>query len=229
MNIKTKKIIAVTTGILAVVIFAVVLFIGRNSNNTKTDDLSLKSSEVQQNVYAKPVIEQDKANDNSDSSDTSSLSLVVDVGGKPINNNNNNSKTPAKETAKPVTASTPSQTNSSGGGIIIGGEEPSRYNCNTANHNCQTPEYHAYVLNLELQGCPYCGSHSCISFYPQEGWRPSICPQYDIKKDPAIYCQVCGRKGGDGRNNTCARYLTSKNCPYCNVWIESRTCHTCAN
>ena len=114
----------------------------------------------------------------------------------------------------------------------IGGEEPEPYSCGVSGHHCEGPETHAYITNLELEGCPQCGSHSCDSFYAQDEWgntcyTPSKCPKYDIKKDPAEYCQDCGKKLGDGTNDTCVQFVTADNCPNCNEYVDAWTCHTC--
>lgn len=117
------------------------------------------------------------------------------------------------------------------GKVIIGNtEEP--YDCGYANHHCEGPETHAFVLNLELEGCPFCKSHSCRSFYAVDQWGytcydPSKCPSYDIHLDPVYYCQVCGNPCGDGQNGTCVRYVDECVCPHCGVRVPSWTCHTC--
>lgn len=117
-------------------------------------------------------------------------------------------------------------------GIVIGGNTPEPYQCGTPGHHCDGPETHAYVLNLELEGCPYCGSHSCPSFYATDEWgqtcyTPSKCPSYDIHADPVYYCQKCGKPCGDGRNGTCAEYNIDIDCPYCKAHVKSWTCHSC--
>lgn len=142
----------------------------------------------------------------------------------------------AETAAQPVTSAQPKETESpapeSTGGITIGGTQPEPYSCGVAGHHCEGAETHAYITNLELEGCPYCGSHSCASFYAQDEWgnacyTPSKCPQYDIKKDPAEYCQDCGKKLGDGRNGTCVQFVVADNCPNCGEYVEAWTCHTC--
>ena len=42
----------------------------------------------------------------------------------------------------------------------------------------------------EFNGCPYCGSHSCPSFYGVDQWGnggffPELCPQYKAANDAA--------------------------------------------
>lgn len=117
------------------------------------------------------------------------------------------------------------------GGISIGGGTAA-YDCGTEGHHCDGPETHAYILNLELKGCKYCGSHSCPSFYAVDEWgntcyTPSQCPEYDVHNDPVHYCQKCGKACGDGTNGTCVQYVNACDCPSCGEHVDSWTCHTC--
>lgn len=117
------------------------------------------------------------------------------------------------------------------GGISIGGGTVP-YDCGTEGHHCDGPETHAYILNLELKGCKYCGSHSCPSFYAVDEWgntcyTPSECPAYDVHDDPVHYCQKCGKACGDGTNGTCVQYVNACDCPSCGEHVDSWTCHTC--
>lgn len=134
---------------------------------------------------------------------------------------------PAKEADPPKNTDNPN-----GGGIQIGGgDKDTKYNCGSPNHHCDGPETHAYILNLELTGCPYCGSHACPSFYAVDEWgntcyTPSKCPQYDKTKDAAEYCQVCGRKNGNGDNNTCQKWIVDFTCPICGKLVKANECHT---
>ena len=116
--------------------------------------------------------------------------------------------------------------------IIGGGDTEEAYSCGVANHHCEGPETHAYISNLELQGCKYCGSHSCPSFYGTDEWgnaqyTPSLCPMYGVEKDPLNYCQICGKPTGDGTNGTCVHYIQECDCPNCGEHVGSRECHTC--
>lgn len=117
------------------------------------------------------------------------------------------------------------------GGVSIGGGTIP-YDCGTEGHSCDGPETHAYILNLELKGCKYCGSHSCPSFYAVDEWgntcyTPSECPAYDVHDDPVHYCQKCGKACGDGTNGTCVQYVNACDCPSCGEHVDSWTCHTC--
>ena len=141
---------------------------------------------------------------------------------------------PAKTPVKPIDEKTPTDDGDgdTSGVVIVGGNQPEPYDCGTPGHHCDGPETHAYVLNLEKEGCPYCGKHDCPSFYAVDEWgntcyTPSKCPKYDVHKDPVYYCQICGKRCGDGSNGTCVQFVSACNCPNCGEWVESWTCHTC--
>lgn len=132
---------------------------------------------------------------------------------------------------KPVQPPVDTEDDSVQSGITIGGGT-TEYICGTAGHNCDGPETHAYIQNLELKGCPHCGSHSCVSFYAVDEWgntcyTPSKCPSYDIQKDPVYYCQECGKACGDGTSGTCVQFVAACKCPNCDEAVDSRTCHSC--
>lgn len=89
----------------------------------------------------------------------------------------------AKDTNKTVTEQPIPNDEGKTGGISIGSGEAAAYSCGEKNHHCENAEYHAYIKNLELDGCPYCGSHSCASFYVTNEWgyteyTPTKCPDY---------------------------------------------------
>ena len=138
----------------------------------------------------------------------------------------------AEQPAQPATPVEPEQPGDEGG-IQIGGDTPTAsYSCGSPNHHCKNAEAHAYLLNLELEGCSYCGSHSCPSFYGTDEWgntglTPELCPQYDEKKDPVKYCQDCGKKTGDGSGGTCAQFVEDCDCPLCGDHVKAWACHTC--
>ena len=140
-------------------------------------------------------------------------------------------KSTGNKTTKPAEKTAPPKEQGQNGIVIGSGENTESYNCNTKNHHCDGPETHAFIQNLELEGCPYCGSHACPSFYATDQWghtcyTPSKCPKYNTHNDAAEYCQKCGKKCGDGGNGTCVQYIQSCNCPICGKWVESWTCHS---
>ncbi|MDD4492742.1 MAG: hypothetical protein PHV32_00080 [Eubacteriales bacterium] len=136
-----------------------------------------------------------------------------------------------KEPEKP--ADTDNGNNGGSGGITIGNPPvEEKYSCGAANHHCKNAEAHAYILNLELEGCSMCGSHSCPSFYGTDEWGntglfPTLCPKYNTQSDPLHTCQKCGKKTGDGSNGTCVEFINACNCPLCGESVVARTCHTC--
>lgn len=153
--------------------------------------------------------------------------------GTPVEKTEEDDSGKADDPAQPVTPVEPEEP-SDESGIQIGGGDTTTpaYSCGSPNHHCKNAEAHAYLLNLELEGCQYCGSHSCPSFYGVDEWgntglTPELCPKYDEKKDPVKYCQDCGEKTGDGSNGTCAQFVEDCDCPLCGEHVKAWTCHTC--
>ena len=110
-------------------------------------------------------------------------------------------------------------------------EKETVYSCKTKNHHCTTKEEHKFICSLEDKGCPYCGSHSCRSFYTLDEWgNPCYdmtrCPEYSEKEDPSIYCEHCGLKCGLGDNGTCVRFTVDTECPICGKTVLAKTCHS---
>ena len=136
----------------------------------------------------------------------------------------------AKEANKVITEQPVSKDEGQTGGITIGGGEAAAYSCGDANHHCENAEYHAYIKNLELDGCPYCGSHSCISFYVTNEWgyteyTPSKCPAYDKQKDNTEVCPRCGLAYWSADNpGGCFSYLQDTVCE-CGETVKGNTCH----
>ena len=229
---KNKTIIGVTAGVIAVaVIVAAILLTGGNTTPPIIDDpdTSTPSSDVVVNLPT----DDPSGTESNTGTEKENDDLVIDVGGNPENSTTNSGDSnPVKSPEKPVDTKKPDQPNNNGGGINIGGNEQTHYNCGTANHKCSSPESHAFIANLEITGCEYCGSHSCPSFYGTDEWGnsglfPKLCPKYDIKKDPLYYCQDCDKKVGDGTNGTCVQFINACKCPLCGADVPARTCHSC--
>lgn len=231
MKLSKKAITIGIAGTLAVVVIATTIFIGMQNKPAITEGTETQITSTDM-VIQLPSENPTESNIKSEPDDTSNPDLNVNVNGNPQSTNNNNSnKTPAKDTDKPVSTFTPTQPNNNGG-VNIGDPETTVYNCNTANHHCDGPETHAYITNLELKGCLLCGSHTCPSFYALDEWghtcyNATKCPKYDAKKDPVLYCQICGKRNGDGSNGTCVQFVNDANCPNCNQFVKANTCHTC--
>jgi len=237
---KNKIFIGCVSAVLVVIIAITAVMLIPNKTDINTSETTSDTSDV---TVSTPDITISGPNNTATSSDPETSNALetgvgdisVDVGGNGTNNTNsggdsNTSKTPAESGAAPVVTSKPEEESN----IVIGGDEPeqSSYSCGMANHHCINAENHVYILNLELEGCPYCGSHSCVSFYYVSPagipmCNPSLCPKYNEKSDPIKYCQECGKKNGDGTNGTCVQFINACNCPNCGEYVEARTCHTC--
>lgn len=133
------------------------------------------------------------------------------------------------KTAEPV-----NQGNPSGNSYEVvdnGNDSVNEYSCGSKRHHCDSKETHSFIVSLEEKGCPYCGSHSCKSFYTYDEWGnacydPTKCESYNVKSDPCEYCQECGKKVGDGLGNTCVRFNTDTKCPECDKTVKAKTCHS---
>lgn len=146
-------------------------------------------------------------------------------------------KVKAADTTASVKKTAPAETvkvTNENKGVVIGNapETTAAYSCGASGHHCDGPETHAFISNLELEGCPYCGSHSCPSFYKTDSWghtcyTPSACPSYNKTSDSAAYCQNCHKISGDGSNGTCATFNVDINCPLCGEFVKAWECHTC--
>ncbi len=236
---KNKIILSITAGVIAiaVIVTAVILTGGKTPLPAPSDPVtSQPSSDVVVNLPTDDPAETGSTTDTGKEEDA----LGLDVGGDPetptgTGNKGSNSDNPAKTPEKPVDTKKPDQTaDNNGGGLVIGGDDHDHvpYSCGTPNHKCNSPESHAFIANLEITGCEYCGSHSCPSFYGTDEWGnsglfPKLCPKYDIRKDPLYYCQDCGKKVGDGTNGTCVQFINACKCPLCGADVPARTCHSC--
>lgn len=237
--LKNKKVIIIASAVLAVLLIAGTVFcLTRPENEPKQDGSEPTISDTEKDVVV-------DLPDNSDTSGTDSESVAGEIedDGNALTpdesiepSENKNTGTAAEKDNTPATEAEPpkaAEPENNGDGIQIGGSEnDENYSCGCANHHCKTAENHAYVLNLELEGCPYCGSYSCPSFYAVNEWGyprcdPSKCPQYNAQKDLIHYCQVCGKPVGSGQNGTCTQYINACECPFCGEHVESFTCHTC--
>lgn len=236
---KNKRLLAVIGGAAALLlIVSVVCLITPNKPSGLDNSSEPSASETGQSI----VIETPESTASSDTTNSVTAGKIVDDGSglKPDESvsdsaTEKNTGEKAQKTASPKKEADPPKDSGKGsnGGIQIGGgESTSKYSCGSPKHHCDGPETHAFILNLELEGCPYCGSHSCPSFYGIDKWGnagyfPKLCPKYDITKDPVYYCQDCGKKCGDGTNGTCVRFVKACKCSNCGEYVEEGTCHTC--
>lgn len=233
---KKKKLILVgaTSLTLVIAIISTALILSKPKERPKTEPLTSQIVTVEKpedilkpDVISKPDIPE---TEKIETTQPKTPDTVIEVDNKK-EADKNIIITPAETTEKPVVTTAPPQPDNNTGGINIVGENIEKYNCDVANHHCDGPETHAYISNLELDGCPYCGSHSCSSFYATDEWgnacyTPSKCPKYDITKDSAEYCLICGKKNGDGNNDTCQKWIVDFVCSICGELVPANECHT---
>lgn len=234
---KKKKLLIIGAAVLAVCA-AVILAVTLPSKDNATSD-TIDASEPKES--ADVVIEDPSAGTEiEDSEQKIKIEKAADRGLTPKEEHTvtvktetyqKTSKKTVEKTAQTVTRTVP-EDDPDAENIIIGGGEDDPYNCGTPGHHCDGPETHAYILNLELEGCPYCGNHDCASFYATDEWgntcyTPAECPSYDVHKDPTCYCQTCGKMCGDGTGGTCVQFVNACLCPNCGEPVDSFVCHSC--
>lgn len=227
--LKNKKVVAGAALALIVVVAVSAVLLYRPSEPLPVAGASVPESSDIAPTVPSIVISTEPSTSTTEPTSTT-VPGVIDVQGDPEQTGATESRVPAQEPEKPVTPVTPP---TESGGIDIGGEvqQPEKYDCKTPNHHCINAENHAYIENLEIQGCSYCGSHSCPSFYAVSIaglpiCDPALCPEYNVHKDPVEYCQSCGRKNGDGDNDTCQKWIVDFTCPICGQNVSANECHT---
>lgn len=233
---KNKKVIIILSSVLAVLLIAGTVFCLTRPKSTppaKSEETTVSDTDKDINID-KPEesdVESIEAPIGEIQDDGNALKPDESVESTPIKNTGNKAEgndAEAQEAAEP--AKEPE--NNNGGGIQIGGNAPveEAYNCGCANHHCQNEEFHAALLNRELEGCPYCGSHSCPSFYAVNEWGytmydATLCPKYNVQQDSAKICPDCGRPMWSPDNPTgCFRYLQDTQCE-CGEFVPGNTCH----
>lgn len=235
---KNKKLLIILSSVLAICLVGIVVLsmaLG-NKSDLGTQPESTVSDETDKDIII------DKPKDNNLKADESNVvNEITDDGAglKPDENietsksSNTGSKAQTEKKAESE-AKEPDQSDTpAGGGVVIGdGGGNSKYSCGAANHHCEGAETHAYILNLELEGCQHCGSHSCKSFYTTDEWGNACpdatkCPKYNKENNILTKCPDCGRTPKDGTNGTCVQFLLACDCPNCGVHVEANTCHTC--
>ena len=221
----SNKAIGIGIAVLAIALVVIAIYLGLQKKPTTE---SGAENETQTTTIEVRLPDENKTESSSITGTTSAqkAGLNVNVNGNP---QNINKRIPAEEAAKPINPVTPTQVINT---TRARTQPPiTSYKCNAPNHHCINAENHAYITNLEIQRCAYCGSHSCPSFYYVSSagipmCNPSLCPQYNVKKDPIKYCQTCGRPNGDGNNGTCQKYIVDTICPICGELIKAHECHT---
>lgn len=234
---KNKKFIVIASSALAVVLIAVTvisLTLPKNTTPAESEEPSVSETEkditIEKPVESEPESSELSVGEIED--DGNALKPDESVDGAPAKNTGSKAETNEAEQQVAAEPANEPANNDEGSGIQIGGNPPveESYNCGCANHHCQNAEYHAGLLNRELDGCPYCGSHSCPSFYAVNEWGftiydETLCPQYNEQGGSTKYCPDCGRPMWSVDNPTgCFRYLQDTQCE-CGELVPGNTCH----
>ncbi len=237
-NPKTRKQNRIIAGLI-VAIIAVSVFIAVMIGNFvgKEPDITTTESTTEAATLEEVIIPSET--EESETVTTESVEAEVLVLEEPTKQTTtttktNNSKPSTVKPAEPVKPSQPSgivQGMDNSGIIDNGNDSVNEYSCGGKGHHCDSKETHEFIVSLEKKGCPYCGSHSCKSFYTYDEWGnacydPSKCESYSVKQDPAEYCQDCGKKLGDGSGNTCIQFTVDVKCPDCGKSVSAWMCHS---
>lgn len=234
-KIKSKSFIAIIIGIVVISIIIAVV-IGKNLGTDKTDVTTAPNSEAGETVDD-IVVDVNITEPDADVSATAEAVKVITLEEPKNSTNKPNSQTnmPQQNTVKPAEPVTQKPSPGSQGThteiIENGNDSVNEYSCGSARHHCDSKETHIFVVGLEQKGCPYCGSHSCKSFYSVDEWGnacydPIKCEKYSAKNDASEYCQECGKKCGTGSNGTCVRFTVDTTCPECGKKVSGKTCHS---
>ena len=234
--LKNKKFIMIVSSVLVLLLICGTVFcLTRHKTENKPVDTEPPTSETGKDIVI------DEPEDSSEPEETKDIVEIPDDGNaispdeniEPTGNKTHGDKAEANDTPKEESAAPAKEPdNNAEAGIQIGGNPPVEevYNCGCANHHCQNADFHASLLNRELEGCPYCGSHSCASFYATNEWGytcydATLCPKYNAGQDSAKVCPDCGRPMWSPDNPTgCFRYLQDTECE-CGELVPGNTCH----
>lgn len=235
---KNKIFIGCTAGILIVAVIITVILLLPDRPQIGTPDSASDTSDVTVNIPKISETSKTQDTQGEESKPTENLlpDVVMDVGEGQQNDlqvgDQNGSKQEPEKPAAPIVTDKPKEdtgTNNNIGGIQVGSDS-GEYNCGSPNHKCNNADAHAYIQNLELEGCPLCSSHTCASFYAKDEWgftkyNQKLCPKYSEQNDPAKFCQKCGREMWSQSNPTgCFSYLQDTDCE-CGEHVKGNTCH----
>ena len=230
-NKNNKIIAALIVGIIAVAILIAVM-IGHFAGNDTEEPTTVPTTEIEETIG--DVVIDDDITENPDTTETEADKNVEIIQLKEPETTKTTTQKPTQQTtvkpAEPVTQGTPSQGNVHEI-VDSGSDSVNEYSCGKKGHHCDSKETHEFIVSLENKGCPYCGSHSCKSFYTYDEWGnacydPTKCESYNAKSDPCEYCQECGKKVGTGSGNTCVRFTVDTKCPECGKSVKGKTCHS---
>ena len=221
-NKQNRIIAALIVGIIAVAILIAVM-IGHFAGNDTEEPTTVPTTEIEETIG--DVVIDDDITENPDITETEAEKGVEIIQLKEPETKKTTTQKPTQQTtvkpAEPVTQGNPagvSQGNNRYEVIDNGNDSVNEYSCGSKGHHCDSKETHKFIVSLEDKGCPYCGSHSCKSFYTYDEWGnacydPTKCENYNAKSDPCEYCQECGKKVGTGSGNTCVRFTVDTKCP----------------
>lgn len=231
-KLKQNKIIVIlVAAIISVLIFIAVMighFVG-NKNEPVTEPTT-NIEETTDDV----VIDGDISDEKGETESTSEIEAEVIKLQEPATEKTTTTQKSTQNTntvkpAEPVTQNSSQSTNYE---VVEGGNDSvNEYSCGSKGHHCDSKETHEFIVSLEKKGCPYCGSHSCKSFYTYDEWGNACydstkCESYNAKSDPCEYCQECGKKVGTGSGGTCVRFTVDTKCPECGKTVKGKICHS---
>ena len=230
-NKQNKIIAALIVGIIAVAILIAVM-IAHFAGNDAKEPTTVPTTEIEETIG--DVVVDDNITESPDITEIEADKGVEIIQLKEPETTKTTTQKPTQQTtikpAEPVTQGNPSQ-----GSVYeivdSGNDSVKEYSCSKKGHHCDSKETHDFIVSLEEKGCPYCGSHSCKSFYTYDEWGnacydPTKCESYNAKSDPCETCQECGKKVGTGSGNTCVRFTVDTKCPECGKSVKGKTCHS---
>lgn len=235
-NKQGKIIAALIIGIIAVAILIAVMignFVGKDTEEPTTDITTEQVETVGDIVIDEDITDTSETTENTTEKTETVIKLEEPTTEKTTTTQKSTQQTTTVKTAEPVTQSNPAGTSQGSSYEVIdnGNDSVDEYSCGSKGHHCDSKETHNFIVSLEQKGCPYCGSHSCKSFYTYDEWGnacydPTKCESYSVKSDPCEYCQECGKKVGTGSGDTCVRFTVDTKCPECGKSVKGKTCHS---
>lgn len=234
-NKQNKIIVALIVGIIAVAILIAVM-IGHFTGNDTKEPTTVPTTEIEETIG--DVVIDDDITETPDTTEIEADKGVEVIQLKEPETTKTTTQKPTQQASTVKPAEPVTQGNSSGVSqgsvheiVDSGNDSVNEYSCGKKGHHCDSKETHDFIVSLENKGCPYCGSHSCKSFYTYDEWGnacydPTKCESYNAKSDPCEYCQECGKKVGTGSGNTCVRFTVDTKCSECGKSVKGKTCHS---
>lgn len=235
---KNKKVIIAVTAVIVAVLASVAVIKGISSKKEANEPVTEQTTKTEETTLGEIVIEEDKTKKEEKTTSSEDEVLILEpqepktTTKKTTQQNSTKQKSqvqPAESVTKGNTIGISQGTNKEV--IVNGNDSVYEYSCGVKGHHCDSKETHDFIVSLEKKGCPYCGSHSCKSFYTYDEWGnacydPTKCESYSTQNDPCYTCQECGKTVGDGSNSTCVRFNVDTKCPVCGKTVKAKTCHS---